>query len=128
MGLACWVLQGRAAWMVIYFRRLERWSMLPVLWLSAVMVLFLDLNALYFFYPRRPNYINMHHEFWGMFVLMVVYALPRKRAPTGGRLRRSELELDEPRFAWERWDGRARWRRWRSWIFLAEATSTMRKR
>jgi hypothetical protein len=96
---------GAAAWMVIHYRRLQRWSILPVLWLSGVMVLYQNLNALYFFYPARPKYINMHHVFWAMFALMAVYALlarprPAKEAP-------GDLELAEPRFPWERWMGGA---------------------
>jgi hypothetical protein len=92
---------GAAAWLVIHFRRWQRWSMLPVLWLSGTMVLYQNLNALYFFYPARPKYINMHHVFWGMFALMVLYALfvrPRPVEASPG-----DLELSEPRFPWERW-------------------------
>ncbi len=92
---------GAAAWMVIHFRRRQRWSMLPVLWLSGTMVLYQNLNAFYFFYPTRPRYINMHHVFWIMFALLVLYAFlarprPVKAAP-------EDIVFDEPRFAWERW-------------------------
>src|SRR5262249_54854591 len=55
---------GAAIWLVIHFRRRMRWAALPVLWLSGTMVLFQNLNALYFFYPVRPKTINMHNVFW----------------------------------------------------------------
>jgi hypothetical protein len=38
------------------------------------MLLFQNLAALYFYYPPRAHYINMHHVFWAMFVLMCLYA------------------------------------------------------
>ena len=72
---------GVVAWMVIHFRRRQRWSMLPVLWLSGTMLLYQNLNALYFFYPAQPRYINMHHVFWAMFVLMALYSLFARPRP-----------------------------------------------
>jgi hypothetical protein len=65
---------GALLWLVIHFQRRRGWASLPVLWLSGTMLLFQNLNALYFFYPRRENYINMHNVFWLMFVLMMLYA------------------------------------------------------
>jgi hypothetical protein len=92
---------GVAAWMLIHFRRWQRLSMIPVLWLSGTMVLYLDVNALYFFYPARPRYINMHHVFWAMFVLMVLYSLFARPRPV--KAASEDIVFDEPRFAWERW-------------------------
>ncbi|HTM53425.1 MAG TPA: hypothetical protein VL175_05325 [Pirellulales bacterium] len=72
---------GAIVWLVIYFQRRQKWAALPVLWLSATMLLFQNLNALYFFYPRRENYVNMHHVFWVLFALMVVYAAIARPKP-----------------------------------------------
>jgi hypothetical protein len=92
---------GAAIWMVIHFQRRQRWAVLPVLWLSGTMLLFQNLNARYFFYPARPKYINMHHTFWGMFLLMVVYAaVARPRPVEMGESTPAEID---PRFPWLRW-------------------------
>ena len=66
---------------MIHFQRRQRWAMLPVLWLSGTMLLYQNLNAHYFFYPARPKYINMHHVFWVMFGLMVLYAILARPRP-----------------------------------------------
>jgi len=90
---------GAAIWMVIHFQRRQRWSALPVLWLSGTMLLFQNLTAHFFFYPARPRYINMHHAFWALFVLMVLYAViarPRPVEPAGA------VPETEPRFPWAR--------------------------
>lgn len=92
---------GAAAWVLIHFRRRQRWAMLPVLWLSATMLLYQNLNALYLLYPARPKYINMHHVFWLLFALMALYALIARPRPL--ELPPSDLDLSEPRFPWERW-------------------------
>ena len=92
---------GAAAWLVIHFRRLERWSMLPVLWLSGAMLLYQNVNGIYFFYSSRTKYINMHHVFWAMFALMAIYAAFARPKPVEAAA--SELEQSEPRFPWERW-------------------------
>jgi hypothetical protein len=92
---------GAAIWMVIHFRRGQRWAMLPVLWLSATMLLFQNLNALYFFYPHRPNYINMHNVFWVMFGLMALYAALARPRPVPVP-EDASLEA-EPRFSWASW-------------------------
>jgi hypothetical protein len=91
---------GAAAWLVIQGGRRQRWAMLPVLWLSGTMLLYQNLNALYFFYPARHKYINMHHVFWVMFALMAIYAVFARPRPVEAA--ESELESDLPRFAWER--------------------------
>jgi hypothetical protein len=92
---------GAAIWLLIHFRRLDRWSALPVLWLSATMLLFQNLTALYYFYPARPHYMNMHHVFWLMMSLMIAYvALVRPRpvivAEPGG-------DMVERGFPWAAW-------------------------
>ena len=92
---------GAALWMVIHYGRRQRWSMVPVLWLSLTMVLYQNLNALYFFYPARPNYINMHHVFWAMFALMAVYALFARPRPV--EQQPSELEPSDLGFRWQLW-------------------------
>ena len=72
---------GVALWMVIYFARWQRLAALPVLWLSFTMILFQNLNALYFFYPSREKFVNMHNVFWAMFALMLAYALFARPKP-----------------------------------------------
>jgi hypothetical protein len=92
---------GAALWLVIYFKRRDRWSALPVMWLSGTMLLFQNLAALYFYYPARAHYINMHNVFWGMFVSMCVYAIFARPRPV------IEVETahdaSEAGFAWARW-------------------------
>ena len=69
---ACWA-SWAGLWLVIHFQRRERWVALPVLWLSLTMLLFQNLTAMYFYYPHRDRYINMHHVFWVMMILMLAY-------------------------------------------------------
>lgn len=99
---------GAGAWMIIHFRNARRWAALPALWLSATMLLYQNLNALYFFYVTaekykgRGHYINMHLVFWIMFALMVAYvALARPRLEAEAEARPAEAIL--PPFAWVRW-------------------------
>ncbi|MBI3118625.1 MAG: hypothetical protein HYZ00_08060 [Candidatus Hydrogenedentes bacterium] len=56
-------------------------SAFPVLILSLLMILFQNLNALYFWYPRQPNTINMHFMFWIFLALMLLYAMLRRHEP-----------------------------------------------
>jgi hypothetical protein len=65
---------GAAVWMVIHFCRWQRLAAFPVLWLCLTMLLFQNLNALYFFYPHPPKQFNMHTLFWAFFGLMLAYA------------------------------------------------------
>jgi hypothetical protein len=85
---------GAAVWLVIYFQRRQSWAALPVLWLSLTMLVFQNLNALYFFYPRVASQINMHSAFWIMFGLMVLYAVLARPRPA------AEPATGEPRFNW----------------------------
>jgi hypothetical protein len=89
---------GAALWMAIHFRRRQSWSALPVLWLSLTMLLFQNLNALYFFYPPKPNAINMHNVFWVMFGLMALYAAAIRPRPATT----PDTEA-EPRSPWAAW-------------------------
>ena len=90
---------GAAVWLVVYFQRRQRLAMLPVLWLSLTLLLFQNLNALYFFYPHHDNQFNMHHVFWVMFGLMVAYAAIARPRPVD-----ESVAVDpEPRFRWEAW-------------------------
>ncbi len=66
---------GAAIWMLIHFRRWERMAWFPVLWLSLTMLLFQNLSALYFFYPRVEKQLNMHSVFWVLFGGMVLYVI-----------------------------------------------------
>ena len=64
-------------WIFLLFRNKTRFAWFPVLLLSGEMLLFQNIAALYFFYPRVPNQINMHTVFWVLFMLMVCYILFR---------------------------------------------------
>jgi hypothetical protein len=67
---------GSAVWYFLYHKRSrEQPSALPVLYLSLIMILFQNTNALYFWYETRENYVNMHNVFWVLWGLMVLYAL-----------------------------------------------------
>ena len=74
---------GAAIWLLIHFRRRQCRAMFPVLWLSGTMLLFQNLNALYFYYPTVPRQINMHNVFWVMFGLMALYAAVARPRPVG---------------------------------------------
>ena len=100
-GVCVLGLVGAAIWMVIHFRRWQRWAALPVLWLSGTMLLYQNLNALYFFYPHRPNYINMHNVFWAMFGLMALYAALARPRPAA--VPEDASPEAEPRFSWVAW-------------------------
>ena len=96
---------GAAVWLVIHFRRRQRWAMLPVLWLSGTMVLYQNLNALYFFYPATSE-VHQHAScFLGHVCADGRFTLSsRAREPVEGSP--GELELDEPRFRVGAMDGR----------------------
>jgi hypothetical protein len=92
---------GAGIWLWIHFRRLDRWAALPVLWLSATMLVFQNLVALYLLYPARAHYLNMHHVFWSMMLLMVVYvALVRPRPVSTPE---ADVDRPEPDVPWARW-------------------------
>ena len=91
---------GVALWMVIYFARWQRLAALPVLWLSFTMILFQNLNALYFFYPSRERFVNMHNVFWAMFALMLAYALFARPKPVAEP---QDANAPEPFFHWLGW-------------------------
>ena len=93
---------GVAVWMVIHFRRWQRLAALPVLWLSLVMLLFQNLNALYFYYPHRDKQFNMHNVFWVLLGLMALYVIGSSFL----RLRpaaATEASEAEPPVPWLRW-------------------------
>ncbi|RUL85921.1 hypothetical protein [Tautonia sociabilis] len=90
---------GVALWLWIHFRGILRGAALPVLWLSGTMLLFQNLNALYFLLPPRDGYVNMHHVFWVLLALMVIYAAIARPSPSEV----PEAAEGGPRFAWRRW-------------------------
>jgi hypothetical protein len=95
---------GVAIWMVIHFTRRQRLAAFPVLWLSLTMLLFQNLNALYFFYPPPQKQFNMHTLFWVFFGLMVIYAV--NSTIIGPRPAREPVRGDgdaEPPVPWARW-------------------------
>lgn len=72
---------GAAIWTVIHFRRWRWASAFPVLWLSLTMLLYQNINALYFLYPRDPHRVNMHSVFWVMFGLMAAHVVFSRHRP-----------------------------------------------
>lgn len=66
-------------WYLFHIQKRFLWAAFPVMALSAIMLLFQNLTALYFYYPSRPMHINMHFIFWVLFSLMLVYAVVRGR-------------------------------------------------
>ena len=84
---------GAGLWIAIHFSRRQRFAWFPVMWLSLTMLLFQNLTALYFFYPHRDKYINMHNVFWALFVFMAAYvafARPKPVAESSGAETQSE--------------------------------------
>jgi hypothetical protein len=95
---------GVALWMVIHFRRWRRLAAFPVLWLSLTMLLFQNLNALYFYYPHQDRVFNMHNVFWVFFGLMLAYAVATTLI--GLRPAKEEQPAEsaaEPPFHWAGW-------------------------
>jgi len=78
--------------------RLE-FSWLPALGLSLIMVLFQNLNALFFWYPARENFVNMHAVFWVLLALMLAYISVRRT--------HEELENSDDTDSW--WTTAAAW-------------------
>jgi hypothetical protein len=88
---------GAVVWLYIHARDKFRLSAFPVLFFSAVMLLFQNVNAYYFWYDRKPNTINMHNVFWVLFGLMVLYsAVWSKRDVT-------DPDAEADRVPWRRW-------------------------
>ena len=95
---------GAAIWLVIHFKRKQKWSALPVFWLSGTMLLYQNVNALYFHYPMRPKYVNMRNVFWVLFGLMAVYAaIARPGSRPDVQAEPQETSPEPDRFAWGRW-------------------------
>lgn len=72
---------GAAVWYRLLRKNADRFAAFPVLFLSLVMVLFQNVNALYFWYPSRENHVNMHFVFWILLFFMALYALFASRPP-----------------------------------------------
>lgn len=64
-------------WLILLYRNKTKYAWFPVLALCGEMLLFQNIAALYFYYPRVPNQINMHTMFWVLFGLMTLYVLFR---------------------------------------------------
>ena len=50
-----------------------KWAWIPALGLSLIMLVFQCLNALYFQYPDKPDFLDMHTVLWVMLALMALY-------------------------------------------------------
>lgn len=72
---------GAAVWHQLLRKNADLYAAFPVLFLSLTMVLFQNVNALYFWYPSRENHVNMHFVFWVMLFFMALYALFASRPP-----------------------------------------------
>jgi len=88
---------GAGIWIYLHFKKEAGYGAFPILFFSLLMLLFQNLNALYFFYPRQAGTINMHFVFWVLYGSMVLIALL-------WRFR----DLTEPEEASEK----VRWGRW----------------
>jgi hypothetical protein len=88
---------GAGLWLFLHLRNKHRFRAFPVLWLSGVMLLIQNLNALYFFYPRRPGTINMHFVFWVIYGLMIAYAVFARRPAV------TDPDDVAERVNWRRW-------------------------
>jgi hypothetical protein len=66
---------GAALWAVALARGKQWPGWLPTIWLTAVMLLFQNLTALYFWQPPRPGYLNTHTAYWGLFLFLVGYVV-----------------------------------------------------
>jgi len=62
-------------WIYLHRRNRYRAAWFPVMALSLIMLLYQNINALYFLYPRTPKQINMHFVFWILFAFMVGYVI-----------------------------------------------------
>jgi hypothetical protein len=92
---------GVAVWSLLHFRGNQRWPAFPVLWLSLTMLLFQNLNALYFFKAPQPNTIHMHNVFWVLLALMTGYALVARPKPVS--IPRADHDPTGDRFPWAGW-------------------------
>ncbi|WP_152050408.1 hypothetical protein [Tautonia marina] len=92
---------GVALWSYLHFRGNQRWPAFPILWLSLTMLLFQNLNALYFFKAPQPNTINMHNVFWALMALMTIYVLVVRPRPAAQR--RLDPEDGSNRVPWLAW-------------------------
>jgi hypothetical protein len=88
---------GAGVWLYLYFKDKDRFAAFPILLFSGVMLLIQNLNALYFFYPRRKGSINMHFVFWVIYGLMVLYVVFGKRRPV------ADPDEVAERVPWGRW-------------------------
>lgn len=92
---------GAGLWIYGQATEKERWSALPVLWLSFVMLLFQNFRALYFFTPSRPGYINMHSIFWLLFIAMAAYVAWREYKE--GHTDECDSDEESDRVPWKPW-------------------------
>jgi hypothetical protein len=93
---------GVAIWMVIHFLRWQRLAAFPALWLGLMMILFQNVNTLYFWYPRQEKQFNMHTLFWVLWSLMVLYVIVSPLFRPAPAKERAEGE-PEPPFRYVAW-------------------------
>ena len=88
---------GAAIWGLLYVRNAHRFAAFPVMCLSLLMLLFQNLSALYFFYPRQAGTINMHFVFWVLYGLMILCVFVPKRAEVTDPAEKADAA------PWKRW-------------------------
>jgi uncharacterized membrane protein len=76
--VACGGLVMAGLWLWWHREERSEFAWQPALGLSLIMVLFQNINALYFWYPARENFLNMHSVFWVLLALMVGYIALRR--------------------------------------------------
>jgi uncharacterized metal-binding protein len=91
---------GVAIWVWAPWGKRTRWAAFPALWLSGTMLLYQNLNALYFFDPIVPGWINIHTVFWVLMILMMAYLSCATPGPP-------VVELTDEKAPWARWVGGA---------------------
>lgn len=85
LALGCIAAIVGTAWAISCLRS-RRWpSWFPVLFLSLIMLLYQNLMAHYFWYPRVANHLNTHNLSWMLFVLLVAYVALARPSPIENR-------------------------------------------
>ncbi|HOJ32872.1 MAG TPA: hypothetical protein PKY35_02415 [Candidatus Hydrogenedentes bacterium] len=92
---------GALSWIYLHIKEKHRAAWFPVMCLSVTMLLYQNINALYFLYPRTPKQINMHFVFWLLFMLMTVYVI--RQIWQGGPQPATDANFQPESFPFKRW-------------------------
>jgi len=88
-----------AVWIYLLYQREADYAWFPAIALSAVMLLFQNLNARFFYYPHEPNSVNMHALMWVFLLLMAAYAAVRHSMYPHDE----PAPMESPAAPWRRW-------------------------